>query len=44
MVHELCMNYIYIVHELFMNSQVHELKFEPHQLHELGHFMFMDSS
>ena len=56
-VHEQIMNYgswtihELKVHELFMNSQVHELKFmiqlqvhESHQLHELGHFMFMDSS
>ena len=42
-------NHELVVHELFMNYsswtktyalQVHE----PHQLHELGHFMFMDSS
>ena len=29
----------------FMNSQVHELQIhEPYQVHELGQFMFMDSS
>ena len=46
-VHELSMNYSsWIVHELTSSwTQIYELQVhEPHQLHELGHFMFMDSS
>ena len=42
-VHEQIMNYTcssWTIHELTSSWIVHE----PHQLHELGHFMFMDSS